>query len=1133
MTCVSSPKTEVRFAVVMYGGVSLAIYMNGITQELLRMVRATAADEAMMPLTGYKELDLVEKVYRKAAFSMENRLDENQIQELLEENSSLPRKFVIDIISGTSAGGINGIFLAKALANGQKIDELKKLWIREGDVKLLINDRKSTSGTGLSLQHVPQSLFNSQRMYTKLFEAFRKMDGEEDEESGKKGDALLVDKLDLFVTATDILGLSLPIKLSDRTVYERRHKMVFRFSCNKGKGLLWNDFKSENNPFLAFAARCTSSFPFAFEPMRLIDIDQVFWKGAANNSQWKKYFKGYPDKEESGKVIYHKRSFGDGGYLDNRPFSYAIEAISERRTDYPIERKLLYIEPVPEHPEKQTEQEDKPNALENSLDALLKLPRYETIREDIEKIIERNRLNLRIERILSDMEQDRSDASWKPQYEGFYRKWTDSGRTGEEPLWAKPQLDDREWGTLDLVDMTRRNGPGYIAYHRLEISAVTDDFGRLLARVAGFEENSDYFLVFRDLARAWRKTSYVEKRRDGEQAKVTLNAFLHTFDLTFPMRRLRFLLRQIDRLYLASDEHLIGELNLLVARMNIGEDNGAGLSSMSGKEKGEAAKIRKELLDIKKMVNACLERLEGAGRTLRLRFTPGTAGKGGPASEAKEAGPLLEPVSRLVGLLVNNPAVLKASSDRIGNDDGQKVSSLKPESEDPFAVVLDYFLRNRSGNIREVSRLSPGEDSPCERRACEFVHKNRDVVAAFDNIREVVHAIMTASIEASDHECRTLLGIDAGGNDPDFLDGGAVREILKNYYMHYTDFDRVIYPMIYGTGINDISQIDILRISPEDAKALVDQDEQNLKKLSGTALGNFGAFMEKRWRQNDIMWGQLDGAERMLSAITPDKKAARRLTGEAQAAIVLETIRNRPGGALGRKETYDLLSEPFMHTQTGTADEHALSDFIGKLKSNAGPLRQELDAVIDDGELRDHYHQAFRFNKSLEPENALKNAARATTVTGKILSGIAAKYQSSGKNYLSVITYAGTLLLWLLEAAVPRSMANLIFWHWIKLLYLFEAVLFAASFVFVNDSVQRFALVAFALTVAVHFTVTWLNGLLLYRKKIGGFIKGFAIFAVLLLVTCGMVLLFGLFDGEGRLWGHFGAVHHWYLQFLK
>lgn len=40
---------EIRFAVVMYGGVSLAVYMNGIAQELLRMVRATAPAGGIPP----------------------------------------------------------------------------------------------------------------------------------------------------------------------------------------------------------------------------------------------------------------------------------------------------------------------------------------------------------------------------------------------------------------------------------------------------------------------------------------------------------------------------------------------------------------------------------------------------------------------------------------------------------------------------------------------------------------------------------------------------------------------------------------------------------------------------------------------------------------------------------------------------------------------------------------------------------------------------------------------------------------------------------------------------------------------------------------------------------------------------
>jgi len=35
---------EIRFATVLYGGSSLAVYMNGVAQELLRLVRSTAPD---------------------------------------------------------------------------------------------------------------------------------------------------------------------------------------------------------------------------------------------------------------------------------------------------------------------------------------------------------------------------------------------------------------------------------------------------------------------------------------------------------------------------------------------------------------------------------------------------------------------------------------------------------------------------------------------------------------------------------------------------------------------------------------------------------------------------------------------------------------------------------------------------------------------------------------------------------------------------------------------------------------------------------------------------------------------------------------------------------------------------------
>jgi hypothetical protein len=68
---------EVRFAVVMYGRVSLAIYINGVTQELFHMVRATAAkpEDDGTPLVPNGELSETEKVYRRVAQIIDGKDD--------------------------------------------------------------------------------------------------------------------------------------------------------------------------------------------------------------------------------------------------------------------------------------------------------------------------------------------------------------------------------------------------------------------------------------------------------------------------------------------------------------------------------------------------------------------------------------------------------------------------------------------------------------------------------------------------------------------------------------------------------------------------------------------------------------------------------------------------------------------------------------------------------------------------------------------------------------------------------------------------------------------------------------------------------------------------------------------------
>src|SRR5262245_39857089 len=146
------------------------------------------------------------------------------------------------------------------------------------------------------------------------------------------------------------------LRLADRVVEEKRHKRVFRFRYRRDQpdspagGL---HFSSEFNPILAFASRCTSAFPFAFEPMTAQDAQDVLRLFRKPNEK-------QPDAESLAGVLsedertamfdpevcepidFAHRAFTDGGYLDNKPFQHAIDALDDRRASLPVDRKLIY-----------------------------------------------------------------------------------------------------------------------------------------------------------------------------------------------------------------------------------------------------------------------------------------------------------------------------------------------------------------------------------------------------------------------------------------------------------------------------------------------------------------------------------------------------------------------------------------------------------------------------------------------------------------------------------------------------------------------------------------------------------------------------------------------------------------------
>jgi Patatin-like phospholipase len=132
----SQPSTEhtpvsrsSAWRLVSYGGVSLAIYMHGVTKEIHKLVTASRG---------------LERFPHAERFGGGARSLSIGVCSKSSRNVRRPHKVVVDIVSGTSAGGIIGVFLAKALASNLSQEAVRDIWMSRGDLRELIPYRVPT-----------------------------------------------------------------------------------------------------------------------------------------------------------------------------------------------------------------------------------------------------------------------------------------------------------------------------------------------------------------------------------------------------------------------------------------------------------------------------------------------------------------------------------------------------------------------------------------------------------------------------------------------------------------------------------------------------------------------------------------------------------------------------------------------------------------------------------------------------------------------------------------------------------------------------------------------------------------------------------------------------------------------------
>jgi patatin-related protein len=545
---------EVRIALVCYGGVSLAIYMHGVTRELHRLVLASSR-------------------FGEEGNPFEPSCSEHVYWELLHElaaKDGVRTRVVVDVISGTSAGGINGVFLAKALAHDLSQQSLRDLWFKEADVSKLLAGPRLLDPLGvkgklawfvlralLARGRVSPPL-RGDRMCQLLYGALSAMAPDATQASvapDREGLLPLDSSLELFVTMTDARGHRRYLPIGNRqlggpplVVSDLTHRHVVRFAVDRRRGE--DHFAGGvSDAALAFSARATSCFPGAFPPVSLAEFMQDIGKPNSADLPMieREFFRAYQLARQGPRHTY----FIDGGVLDNFPFAHAIDAITRKPAASEVKRWLVYIEPDPSRASSEpqgsapaeTASPRPPGWADTILAGLSSIPRKEPIVDDLVRV---RAFNERVAYI-ADLTQ-----TTYPQIEAALHETDEDLRGGE--------LSEANVGRVMTAMNQRareRLGSGYAAYVRLKLQGIANDVADIVARAYAYPADSGQASFVRAVMLATIADRFPADRAEGTDALI---GFLRTFDLAFTDRRLRFVIQGVNDAY-RQDSHRLGPLD--------------------------------------------------------------------------------------------------------------------------------------------------------------------------------------------------------------------------------------------------------------------------------------------------------------------------------------------------------------------------------------------------------------------------------------------------------------------------------------------------------------------------------------------------------------------------------------------
>src|SRR5262249_39716975 len=149
--------------------------------------------------------------------------------------------------------------------------------------------------------------------------------------------------------------------------------------------------------------------------------------------------------------------------------------------------------------------------------------------------------------------------------------------------------------------------------------------------------------------------------------------------------------------------------------------------------------------------------------------------------------------------------------------------------------------------------------------------------------------------------------------------------------------------------------------------------------------------------RNDILWGRLDGAERLISVLLPGdayRDERPKLLRAAQLAILQEEF-----SSLDENRLSEIVTEAWLASEAGDPNEKALRAAADRQVGSQAKLGLEaaLRRAMSRESLLDFYRTDFDVPRAVDPQMAARSLARSTQILGRIIEDLGERWRGEGR----------------------------------------------------------------------------------------------------------------------------------------